>query len=204
MPNPTREMRPLQNSQRPFPALNSESRSLPLLSSLDTKEVPPKISSGSKKSEESNRPPGVSAIEEKRYLRVQGQLEENLVGMAGAMAAIPFLQKDSLTTLEHTPHLSDAWMNVCRRDKRVLEATERFLQNSVWLPLVAVVGAFGVSIAANHGLDIPALIGMKKKDEKEKKEENTSVFSEEERAMHMITTMVARKAERDSQLSVSE
>jgi len=161
-------------------------------------EIQPKTIPGSEKSERETKPraPGVSASEEKRYVRVQGQLEENLVGLAGAMAAIPFLAKDALTTLEHAPHLSDAWINICRRDKRMLEATERFMQNSVWLPLVGVLAAFSLSIAGNHGVNLLRFVGVKEKAEADKSEEKP-VFSEEERAQLIMLQMVQRQTERE-------
>lgn len=119
-----------------------------------------------------------------------------MVGIAGAMASVPFLQKDAISTLEFAPSLSDAWIGVCRRDKRMLEATEKYLQNSVWLPLIGVLGAFGVTIAANHGINLLSFMGVKKKEEI-KKEASPDEMTEEQRAQSLIMTMIQRQQERD-------
>lgn len=167
----------------------------------DTSVPPVSRTSGLGKSDKPEPRPGETPAEAKRYLKLQNQIEENLIGLAGAMAAIPFLQKDAITTLEHTPGLSDAWVNICRRDKRMLEATERFMQNSVWIPLIGVLGAYSVSIAANHGINLLKPFGFKFEKKQENADNTSDQMSEEQRMGLLFGTMLARQAERNAEIS---
>lgn len=190
-----------QSKPQPLPGLNSELPSLPLLSNLSEKEAPPKITHGSEKSERKPEPkPGFSAVEEKRLLRVQGELEESLMGVAMAMGTLPFLQKDAITTMQFTPQLSDSWLEICRRDKRILEATERLLKNSVWFGFWGVMGTFGLAIANNHGINLLAPLGVKKK-EQQQPAAAADVMSEEQRAQLLMLSWIERQNERNIKLA---
>lgn len=189
-----------QSKPQPLPGLNSELPSLPLLSNLSEKEVPPKITHGSEKSERKPEPkPGFSAVEEKRLLRVQGELEEALMGVAMGMGTLPFLQKDAITTMQFTPQLSDSWLEICRRDKRMLEATERLLKNSVWFGFWGVMGTFGLAIANNHGINLLAPLGVKKKEQQQPAA--ADVMSEEQRAQLLMLSWIERQNERNTKIA---
>lgn len=189
-----------ENRQRQFPPLNSELKSLPQLSDLSGNEVPPKIihGLGNSATAKPEPKPGYSPAEEKRILRVQGQLEESLLGVAMGMSTLPFLQKDAITTLQFTPQLSDSWMDICRRDKRMLEATERLLKNSVWFGFWGVMATFGVAVASNHGINLLAPLGVKKKQEQAPTPDD--ILSEEQRAQLLILQMVERQTKRNAEL----
>jgi hypothetical protein len=82
------------NKPLPLPGLSSELPSLPPLLNLSENGAPQKTIHGSEKSERKPEPkPGFSAVEEKRLLRVQGELEESLMGVAVGMGMLPFFTK---------------------------------------------------------------------------------------------------------------
>lgn len=158
----------------------------------------PNVISGTKKDLKDERAPGVSAAEEKRYLRIQGQLEESLMGLAMLLGGFKVTQADALTLMQITPDYCDTWMNVARRDKRVLEIIERILRDSVWLPVVAVHAKLVAMIAQNHGL-------LKKREIKEEDKEKQQELSEEQRAMLILAGQWQERAvQREQVLAASE
>ena len=102
-------------------------------------------------------------------------------------------EADGLTVLELAPSLSDAWIGVCRKNKKIHELTDKYLAESVWLPVIALGGMLISAVAENHGL-----IKKQKKDETPIPGES---LSEEQRAMLYVQAMMARKQEREVMLS---
>lgn len=192
----------LNNSKKPSMSLNSELPSLPpLLPIEESPDLKSDIGIG-KPSAKSERAPGVSAAEEKRYLRVGGQLEETVMGLAMTLTMLPkaSIQKDGWTLAALTPKYCDAWMDVARRDKRVLEILERLLRDSIWLPLIGIHVSLVTALAANHGINLLGFMGVKMPTEEEKKQQ-PEAMTEEQRASLILMQYQMRNDARDSKLN---
>ena len=99
--------------------------------------------------------------EEKRYLKLQGQVEETLVQTAMLLASLPPTRKDGIVLAARTVPLSDSLMGVAKRDARFCDILERVLAYSVYTALIGEMAIIATAMLANHNIYPLAMFGIK-------------------------------------------
>lgn len=119
------------------------------------------------------------------------------MGISLLCSGVPFIKKDALTLLEMTPDFSDSWIDICKRDKRMLEITEGFLQQSVWVGFIGVCSLFIIRVAQNHGVKVPF---FNKEEKKQEEPDKSPEMTEQERASLIMTQLMVRSNLREAEL----
>lgn len=137
-------------------------------------------------------PKRISA-EEKRYLRIQADFEEQLVALAVGLSSFEKTRKDGIVIAARTTAHSDDVMAVARRDKRFCDALEKYLSYSVYSSLVIGALITGALMAKNHGINVLEFIPGYKAPEKTETQPVNEI-SEDQRAMLMMA-LIQRQAD---------
>jgi len=153
----------------------------------DMKEGLMRITSTSSTSEGKTR----LTAHDKRCLKVQTELENNLVSASLALASFPATQKDGIVLAMRTTSISDSTMAVARADERFLGILERTLAYTIWGALVGELATLVVLIGANHGYNPLKFMGIKMPEKP--KEQQEPEFSEEQRAMIFMNLMARQE-----------
>jgi hypothetical protein len=133
---------------------------------------------------------GVSNVQEKKYLRLQGQVEETLTSLALLLASIPATQKDGIVLATRVVSLSGALLDVARRQQRFFDALTRIMEYSVYTALAGEIAIIGSLMLANHGIYPLKFLGVQPAIPEEK--QNQPELSEEQRAL-IFGQLIARQ-----------
>lgn len=128
-----------------------------------------------------------TTAQERKYLKLQSEIEEQLATISFFLVSIPATYKDGLLLAMRTTNISDSLMSVARQNDRFYEALNKAMTLSVWTALIGEGIMLSAGILANHGIYPLSFIGIKPPVQKD--DLSPAEFSEEQRAQIFMNLM---------------